>query len=230
MVPIAVSKNGVMAQVRVMLSGRISPAVLGILLILAKPGVLWGQEPSGTTGAAIAGAAIGAYSGGMVGAMGSIVPCTQTYWGAKCVRWSAAAGGVIGLVSGAIIGANNSEEIERSAKTAAIGFGIGFAAGAVLKPIAQRVGWQDVTAVGLMGGAVGAAPKGAVIGLGVGTVIGFTLFKTVDGFNMPDLVGAAVGGAAIGALTDWVVTAINTSRDGGVEGSPQLTIPFNVSF
>ena len=218
-----------MAQRRLTLC-RLSPAVLGSLLILGNPGAAGCQEISGSTGTAIAGAALGAYSGGVVGTMGSIVPCTQTYWGAKCVRWSAAAGGVIGLVSGAIIGANNSEEIERSAKSAAIGFGIGFAAGAVLKPIAQRIGWQDVAAVGLMGGAVGAAPKGAVIGLGVGTVIGFTLFKTVDGFNMPDLVGAAVGGAAIGALTDWVVTAINASRDGGVEGSPQLTIPFNVSF
>ena len=99
---------------------RLSPAVLGTLLVLTMPTLVWGQEQSGTTGAAIAGAAIGAYSGGMVGAMGSIVPCTQTYWGDKCVRWSAAAGGVIGLVSGAIIGANNSEEIERSAKTAAI--------------------------------------------------------------------------------------------------------------
>ena len=204
--------------------------MLGILLALGTPASSRCQDTSGSTGAAIAGAAIGAYSGGMVGTMGSIVPCTQTYWGDKCVRWSAVGGGVIGLVSGAVIGANDSDHIERSAKGAAIGFGIGFAAGAVLKPIAQRVGWQDVAAVGLMGGAMGAAPKGAVIGLGVGTVIGFTLFKTVDGFNMPDFVGAAVGGAALGVLTDWVVSALNASAETGSTTSQQLTIPFSVSF
>ena len=219
-----------MAQARITLNGRSTATLLGVLLVVGTPAPLRCQDTSGSTGAAFAGAALGAYSGGMVGAMGSIVPCTQSYWGDKCVRWSAVGGGLIGLVSGAVIGANNSAEIESSAKSAAIGFGIGFVAGAVLKPIAQRVGWQDVAAVGLMGGAVGAAPKGAVIGLGVGTAIGFTLFKTVDGFNMPDFVGAAVGGAALGALTDWVVTAINASRDDGNVGSQQLTIPFNVSF
>jgi hypothetical protein len=166
----------------------------------------------------------------MVATMGSIVPCTQTYWGDRCVRWSAVGGGLIGLVSGAVIGANDSEHIERSAKGAAIGFGVGFVAGTVLKPIAQRVGWQDVAAVGLMGGAMGAAPKGAIIGAGIGAAVGFTLMKTVDGFNMPDLVGAAIGGAALGVLTDWVVSAINTSSDGTAAGNPQLTIPFNVSF
>ena len=134
------------------------------------------------------------------------------------------------MVSGAVIGANDSDHIERSAKGAAIGFGVGFAAGLILKPIAQRVGWQDVAAVGLMGGAMGAAPKGAIIGLGVGTAVGFTLMKTVDGFNMPDFIGAAVGGAAVGVLADWVISAANTSGAGGTEVLQQITIPFSVSF
>lgn len=208
---------------------RIYSFLCGIILLASFNDAAC-QEPSGSTGTAIAGATIGAYSGSMVGAMGSIVPCTETYWGHKCVRLSALAGGAIGLVSGAVIGANDSDRIERSAKGAAIGFGAGFAAGLMLKPIAQRVGWQDVAAVGFMGAAVGAAPKGAVIGLGVGTAIGFTLNKTVDGFTMPDLVGAAAAGAAIGVLTDLVVSAFDASSRGEVAASPMLTIPFSVSF
>jgi hypothetical protein len=206
------------------------PASLAGLLILGVPVATWSQESNGSTGAAIAGAALGAYSGAMVATVGAIVPCTQTYWGDKCVRWSAVGGGLIGVVSGAVIGANDSDHIERSARGAAIGFGVGFVAGAVLKPIAQRVGWQDVAAVGLMGGAMGAAPKGAVIGLGVGAAVGFTLMQTVEGFNMPDFVGAAVGGAAIGVLTDWIVSAIQTGGSDAATPTPQLTIPFSVSF
>lgn len=204
--------------------------VVGILLVLCNPGAAVCQETSGSTGAAIAGAALGAYSGAMLGTMGSIVPCTQTYWGAKCVGWSAVFGGAIGLSSGAVIGANDSDEIKRAVETAGIGFGIGVVAGLVIKPIAQRVGWQDVAAVGLMGGAVGAAPKGAVIGLGVGTVVGFTLSRTVDGFNLPDAVGAAIAGAAVGALTDWVVSAINASGDPATQSGARITIPVSVRF
>ncbi|UCG86636.1 MAG: hypothetical protein JSW71_22510 [Gemmatimonadota bacterium] len=209
---------------------RICAAVVGVLLVLGKPDVAACQETSGSTEAAIGGAALGAYSGVMLGTVGSIVPCTQTYWGDKCVRWSAVGGGVIGVVSGAVIGANDADHIERSASGAAIGFSVGFAAGLVLKSIAQRVGWQDAAAVGLLGGAMGAAPKGAVIGLGLGTVVGFTLSQTVDGFKTPDLVGAAVGGATLGALTDWIVSAVRVSDDPPAQGGTQITIPFSVSF
>jgi hypothetical protein len=211
-------------------TGNLYAATLTILLGLAVPSAGGCQEPSGSTGAAFAGAALGAYSGGMLGTVGSVVPCTQTYWGAKCVRWSAAIGGAIGLASGVVTGASDSAALERAAKTAGIGFGVGVLVGLAVKPIAQRVGWQDVAAVGLIGGAVGAAPKGAVIGLGVGTVVGLTLSHTVDSFNLPDVVGAAVAGTALGALADWVVSAINASGDTGMQGGAQLVIPLRVSF
>lgn len=201
------------------------------LLVTLAVGVL----PSGAAGQqnasawrAVAGGALGAYSGAMLGTLGSVTPCTETYAGPTCVRWSAIAGGIIGLGSGAIIGANNQEALEDAAIGAGVGFLIGAGAGAVLKPIVQRFSWKDVAALGLVGGAVGAAPVGSAIGFAAGGLTGLVLWKTVDGVEMPNAVAMALGGLAIGGLTEWVIGAADSWSTGGP--SLQLVVPFSVSF
>jgi hypothetical protein len=194
-----------------------------------------GTLPSGAEGQqnasawrSMAGGALGAYSGAMLGTLGSVTPCTETYAGPTCVRWSAIAGGVIGLGSGAVIGANNKDALEDAAVGAGVGFLIGAGAGVVLKPIVQRFSWQDVAALGLVGGAVGAAPVGSAIGFAAGGLTGFVLWKAVDGFEMPHAVAMALGGLAIGGLTEWVVGAADSWSTG--QPNLQVVVPFSVSF
>jgi len=209
------------------------PGVIGRWFLLvavavgALPDAATGQENS-SAWRGVVGGALGAYSGALLGTIGSVTPCTETYAGPTCVRWSAIAGGAIGLGSGAIIGANSSEDLEKHAIGAGVGFVIGAGAGAVLKPIVQRFSWQDVAAMGLVGGAVGAAPVGSAIGFAAGGLTGFVLWKAVDGVELPNAVAIALGGLAIGGLTEWVVGAADSWSTGGP--SVQLVVPFSVSF
>jgi hypothetical protein len=204
--------------------------VLGIALASAIPSTGIAQDPSGTTGAAIAGGALGASSGTLLGTMASIPPCLQTYAGVRCVRWGVGIGAAVGLASGILIGAADSDRVSQSATSAAIGFGVGIVAGLALTPVAQRFGWRDVVAVGLMGGAVGSAPVGAAIGAGAGAVAGALLLGTVNGFTMPDAVAAGVVGMSLGALTEWVVAAINAQTNGGSQPGFDLVLPMRLTF
>ncbi len=203
---------------------------LAIGLASSMLSVAHAQEPAGSTAGALAGGALGITSGALLGTMGSIPPCWQTTAGVHCVRWSAGVGAGVGLASGVLIGAADSDRIGRSATSAAIGFGVGAAAGLVLVPIAQRFGWQDVLATGLMGGAVGAAPLGAAIGLGCGTLIGAALWATIDGVTLPDAVGVGLVGMSLGALTEWVVLAARAQSGGDPARGLQIALPMRVSF
>jgi hypothetical protein len=203
-----------------------------ILLVawsVAAPAAAAGQDSTGSTGAAIAGSALGLASGAVLGTVGSIPPCWQTAAGVRCVRWGVGLGAAIGLASGAVIGAHDTDRIEQAATSAAIGFGVGAAIGVALVPIAQRFGWQDVLAMGFMGGAIGAAPLGSAIGFAGGTLVGAALTQAVRGFTLPDAVGMGLLGMSIGALTQWVVTAVESADDGGSPGL-DLVLPFTVRF
>ena len=188
------------------------------------------QESGGSTAAAVAGGALGLTSGALLGTVGSIPPCWQTVAGLHCVRWSAGLGATVGVVSGVLIGAADTDRIEQAATSAAIGLGVGLAAGLALKPIAQRFGWQDVLATGLMGGAIGAAPLGAVIGLGCGTVVGTVLWGTVDGITLPDAVGVGILGMSLGALGEWVIAAIEAQSGGDAAPGLSVVVPVTVRF
>jgi hypothetical protein len=203
---------------------------LAIVLAGAVASVSRAQDTNGSTLSAFAGGALGLTSGALLGTMGSIPPCWQMAAGVHCVRWSVGMGATVGLASGVLIGAADGDRIAQSATSAAIGFGVGVAAGLALVPIAQRFGWQDVLATGLMGGAIGAAPLGAVIGLGCGTVVGATLWGTVNGVTLPDAVGIGLVGMSLGALTEWVVTAIDAQSRGDPAPGLQLVLPVAVRF
>ncbi len=166
-------------------------------------------QTSGSTAAALAGAALGLYSGALLAMFGSIIPCTETPSGAPCVRLGAAFGGTVGLVGGALTGAGDSERLQNTAISTAIGFGVGGIAGLALKPVAQRVAWRDVATMAVWGGAIGAQPMGSLIGFGVGGLVGFVFWQAVPGFNFPEALATAAAGVAIGGLVGWMEDGIS---------------------
>jgi hypothetical protein len=149
-----------------------------------------------------------------------MIPCSQTGPGPTCVRWSAIGGGVIGVTGGALLGAGDSDRLADAALGAGIGFVAGAIGGMLLKPKAERFGWQDVAAVGLFGGAIGSAPRGSAIGLLGGSAVGLVTWALVDDFKGPDLLGAALAGLAIGGISEWLVRGID-SQSGP---DPQLNL------
>ena len=89
-----------------------SRLVLALALFFAgTPAVTSGQESGGSTAAAVAGGALGLASGATLGAVGSMIPCSQTGPGPSCVRWSAIGGGVIAASGGALLGAGDSNRL-----------------------------------------------------------------------------------------------------------------------
>lgn len=72
------------------------------------------ESTNGSTWAAVGGAALGAYSGTVLGAVGSLIPCTRTYEGPACVRPAAIGGGLIGGLSGATLGAVDASLVGNS--------------------------------------------------------------------------------------------------------------------
>lgn len=198
------------------------------LFLAAIPHQALGQETKSSPAVAVAGGALGLYSGAMLGTVGSIVPCSQTYSGARCVRWSAAVSGTIGLAGGLLVGAADQDRIATAGKSAGIGFLVGSAVGLGLKPFAQRFGWQDVAAVGLLGGAIGASPKGAGIGLGVGAAVAAVLSLSLSDFTFPDVLGTALAGLTIGSLSGWVVDGIDAHTDS--DSALHLAFPLTVRF
>ena len=189
------------------------------------------QETSGSTWAAVGGGALGLYSGAVLGSMGSWLPCNRTYQSMTCVRVSTVGAGVIGAASGIVIGAVDSETLGDAALGAGIGFAAGAAAGIVMKPFLQRFGWDDVAAVGLMGGAIGASPVGAAVGLGAGTLIGVVLWQVVPSIELSDALAFSVGGMALGGLTGWVYRAfdVESSQPSGVARAA-IPIGFTLTF
>jgi len=199
-------------------------------LLAAPADELSGQETSGSTWAAIGGGALGLYSGAVLGSIGSWVPCNQVYGSVECVRTATIAGGVMGAASGAVIGAIDSETLGDAAVGAGVGFGAGIVAGAVMRPFLQRFGWDDVAAVGIMGGAIGASPVGAAIGFGAGTLVGVVLWQLVPSFELTDAVAFSLGGLALGGVTGWVYRAFEVESGQPVTPSTAIPIGFTITF
>jgi hypothetical protein len=208
--------------------GWIGIAVALTLVHASTPVSTAAQESGGSTAAAVAGGALGLVSGSTLGAVGSIIPCSQTGPGPTCVRWSAIGGGTIGVTGGALLGAVDSDRLGDVAVGAGIGFVVGAIGGLLLKSKAERFGWQDVAAVGLFGGAIGSAPRGSAIGLLGGSALGLVTWALFDDFKGPDVLGAAVAGLAIGGIAEWLVRGIDAQSRGDSE--LQLYVPLKVGF
>jgi len=213
-----------------LLRRRKSRFSLALALALIHAGVPAGsqaQESGGSTAAAVAGGALGLASGATLGAVGSMIPCSQTGPGPTCVRWSAIGGGVIAATGGALLGAGDSNQLGDAALGAGIGLVAGAIGGMLIKSKAERFGWQDVAAVGLFGGAIGSAPAGSAIGFLSGSALGLAAWALFDDFKSPDLFGAALAGLAIGGIAEWLVRGIDAQS-----GDPeyQFNIPLRVGF
>jgi hypothetical protein len=194
-------------------SGRgLTPsAVLLAATVLVQPALA--QEKQGSDAAAAAGGALGLYSGAVLGNLGGLIPCSQTYAGATCVWATSAAGGVAGLAGGIAMGSGDEDAVTDAARGALYGLAIGAVGGVVLKETVERFGWSDVATTGLVGAAIGASAKGALIGLGVGSAVGLLLYWTLPSFDLPNAVGFAMMGMAVGGISSWVVRGVEAGQE-----------------
>lgn len=163
------------------------------------------------------GAALGLYSAGMFGLMGSLLPCDRTLLGPGCVGVSAVAGGALGFVSGGLVGAEDEDKVRDRARGALYGTLIGAAAGTILQRAVRQYGAEDALLVAVYGGAVGAAPRGTLIGTGVGAVVGGVAWAASPRGGLQDLILFTAVGSTVGGLCDWAAGAVD-ARDGGGRG------------
>lgn len=177
-------------------------------------------QASGSTASAVVGGAFGAYSGVFLGMVGATIPCSQATRPVRCLHVSAGVAAVTASVSGAVLGSADKDRIWHASRNAGIGAAVGAVAAVGLSQVSQRVGLSDVGALGLLGGAIGAAPRGAAIGLAVGGGLGLTLMVVTD-LGIPDAVGLAAAGVAVGGLAQWILDARAARSDAS---GPTLTL------
>jgi len=183
------------------------------------------QENHDSDGSTFAGGALGLYSSGVLALTGSLIPCTQTLAGVKCVRVAAVAGSAIGLVSGIYLGDASEEFVENRLRGAGYGLIIGSAVGLVLQRVVPHYGFKDIAAFGASGAAIGASPTGAIIGFAAGTFTGAVLWQLIPSFEFADGVGMAIAGMAVGGIASWVIDAADAQSS---KGGPELVLPMTI--
>jgi hypothetical protein len=120
-----------------------------------------------------------------------------------------------------VIGSADQEMGQRHLRNAGIGAFIGAGTGLVLQELVRQYGWLDAGAGALIGGAIGAAPKGAGIGAGIGAAVGVSLWALFPRFEPGDAVALTLLGVAVGGLTQWITDA---ARAGSSPSDP-IPIP-----
>ncbi len=206
-------------------TSRLRAALYGAALIFWAPCLALAQVPEGSTGAALGGAALGAFSGSALGLVGSLEPCNRSMRGTRCARMTTALGGAVGLVSGAVLGSRSTGALDDRVRGSATGAVVGALVGFGLKVGVRQYDWPDVAAGAVVGAALGAAPKGAGLGFVAGTAVGGLLWLSGTGYDLPDMIGLSLIGAAVGGLANWVIGAARADGEGIT-----LTIPLQVRF
>lgn len=200
-------------------------SALGILLAISSTAQdLPAQENSGSTGDAIGGAVLGAYSGTVLGLLGAFGPCNRTLSWARCPRISAVVGGSVGLAGGLRMGAENSDGLHRRWRSAGYGGVIGGLVGYGLSLGVRQYGWPDVGVFLAVGAGIGASPIGAGVGFAAGAVAGTLAWLAVPEFKIGDAAAVSLVGLAAGGLAGWVA---GTGSDG--KDRP-LLLPLQVRF
>lgn len=183
------------------------------LLATLSSGEARGQTYEGDTWTTVEGAALGLYSGGMLGLMGTMMPCNRTIQGERCTASGVGTGAAMGMVMGGLIGAQNTNALDIRLENAGIGALAGAVVGVGLRQAVRQYGWGDVGAAALVGGAFGAAARGSFIGLGAGTVTGAVAWWLVPDSGIADFVMLSLVGAAVGGMVDWTRGAASAKRD-----------------
>jgi hypothetical protein len=165
--------------------------------------------PEGSTWTAVGGTALGAYAGGVMGTVGSLIPCTRTYEGPGCVRPVAIGGAAIGMIGGAGLGANDSGRLGDAAVAGLAGAAIGGAALLAVQPFLERWSWGDVAAGAAIGGAIGSSGTGAAIGLGAGALVGGAAWALLPSVDVMDAAAVTLVGLAAGSLAGWIVRGVD---------------------
>jgi len=180
-----------------------------------------GDPGNGSTGDAIGGALLGAYSVGVLSAASSLIPCRQL-GGRGCVLGVTIGGSALGLTAGFLYGDGRGElgPVLR-------GIGLGSIAGGVVglaaHLLANEWSWLDVLALTMAGGAYGAAPIGATVGALAGGTIGVVLWKGTKTIGVANALGAGLVGMAIGSAVEWFVRAADAQSSSRLE--MHVTIP-----
>lgn len=190
-------------------------AVVGLLLLgtVLAPLPTHAQTYEGDFQSQIGGGALGFYSGGVLGLVGTMMPCNRVLNGGPCVASGAGTGAAMGMVMGALIGGENTLAIEDRFQNAGVGALVGVAVGVGLRSAVRQYGWADVGAAAMLGGAFGAAPTGSLIGTGAGAATGALVWWLVPRSTVADMVMMTMLGAAVGGLLDWGEGAATAKRD-----------------
>jgi hypothetical protein len=188
-------------------------------------GQLSSQEGSGSTGAALGGAMLGAYSGTVLGLLGASGPCNRTLSGARCPRVAAALGGAVGLAAGVRMGRDDRDALTGRFRGAGYGAVVGGLVGYGLSLGVRQYEWLDVGTFAAVGAGIGASPAGAGLGFGAGAVVGALSCLVIPDFKIGDAVALSLVGLTLGGLAGWVM---GTEADGGQ--GPAVVIPLQVRF
>lgn len=171
------------------------------------------QTYEGDLLAQLGGGALGFYSGGMLGLVGTMMPCNRILHGDRCVASGVGTGAAMGLVMGGLIGGQNTLALEQRFESAGVGALVGAAVGVGLRSAVRQYGWADVGAAAMLGGAFGAAPTGSLIGTGAGAVTGALVWWLLPRSTVADMIMMTMVGAAVGGLVDWGEGAATAKRD-----------------
>jgi len=194
-------------------------------LCATAPHALEAQAFRGSTASTLGGVALGAYSGSVMGLVGSVLPCNRTIYGSKCAATGASVGGALGVAMGGLIGAQNQDETVVRLRGAGIGAVLGSGVGLVLRRTVRQSGWEDVVTVAMIGSAFGATPVGSGIGLGAGSFVGGLVWLTFPRAGLPDFLLFSLAGAAVGGMVDWADGAANAKRRGS---GPRIPLMFSI--
>lgn len=192
---------------------RPAPAALLILSAAVAPLPTSAQTYEGDLLAQLGGGALGFYSGGMLGLVGTMMPCNRILHGDRCVASGVGTGAAMGLVMGGLIGGQNTLALEQRFESAGVGALVGAAVGVGLRSAVRQYGWADVGAAAMLGGAFGAAPTGSLIGTGAGAVTGALVWWLLPRSTVADMIMMTMVGAAVGGLVDWGQGAATAKRD-----------------
>lgn len=195
------------------------------LVLLAGVPELSAQGKDGSTGAALGGAVLGAYSGTVLGLLGAFGPCNRTLAGTRCPRVAVAIGGTLGLAAGARMGSEDTDAFYGRLRGAGYGALIGGVVGYGLSRGVRQYGWPDVGMFLAVGAGIGASPAGAGLGFGAGAIVGTLSWMIFPEIKLGDAAAISLVGLAVGGLAGWVV---GTDTSGERKGT--LLIPLQVRF